>query len=614
MKSSDEKYTYFQPGEMLFLLTHESDERIDVQINNDEGYQSPNPQSNDKESPQSFDTIIDDWFDDIDKAAKKYNKNLTISRRKDRELHFMGTLNREEPPTQERNYTRSRNSPLALKRQGAFSLIPAEVRLPTKDRANPAELVGLITNLESGRKDLEGSLNNRRRFPSGNKLTTNVDTILLNWLSSPGSEYGGGGGPGGLPEPYEEVSRTVPYQFKIPSAQSLLTTEGGNRGRGVTVAILDSAPNLHDLAAAYERYHKVNPLNRTESHPLIESLLKPNGRLHIHPASIDDLLRMRAIHLRDHNYEMSDHGLFVAGIIHTIAPEAEIHLFEVLNPYGVGDLLSIARGLWEVLDCFSGQLLVVNCSLVLNIPLLNQPITDLDPSLLALIVNDPNSALDHRYLTSDEFENSKKWLALQGRAIELICDQLPWHGSRVIAAAGNDWKSYENEARPQARFPAAFDSVLGVGALPKNAQQDANGRYLPASYSNLSDQPEESGVATLGGEPGEKNGVLGVYLGKFPPMEFWLQKYPVLLRPFVWLILAIRWGSFSGPKNKNNWAWWAGTSFATPIVTGIIASVLSDLGRTATAEDAIGQLYTTKGIHESLTVKDEDGIEGVEQV
>jgi hypothetical protein len=42
-------------------------------------------------------------------------------------------------------------------------------------------------------------------------------------------------------------------------------------------------------------------------------------------------------------YRMTDHGLFVAGIIHTIAPQAELHLIEVLNPYGVGDLESITR-------------------------------------------------------------------------------------------------------------------------------------------------------------------------------------------------------------------------------------------------------------------------------
>jgi hypothetical protein len=615
MKASErEPYTYFQPGEVLLLLTHESDERIDVQINNEEGYRPDNIQSKDEKSPQSFDSIIDAWISDIDNMAKQQNDRLTIIRRKDRELHFAGTLTRQVPPSQGINFTRSKNKPPELKKQGAFSLIPAEVRLPTNDRAVGPELVGLMTNLESRRKDLEESFNNKRRVPpAGLRLETKVDTIMLNWLSTPCSEWGGGGGPGGLPEPYQEVSGHIPYLFNIPTAQSLLEAKGSNQGKGVTVAILDTAPSLHDMAAAYERYHKVNPANREESHPLIETLLKPNGRLHVHPASIDDLMRMRAIHLRDHDYDMSDHGLFVAGIIHTIAPEAEIHLYEVLNPSGVGDLLSIAKGLREVLDRFSGQPLVVNCSLVLNIPLLNQPITDLPSDLLALFVNDPNKLLGQGYLTSDGYQDGKAWLARQAQAIELVCNQLLWDGSRVIAAAGNDWRSSE-ETRPQARFPAAFDSVLGVGALPKNAQVDTNNRYLPASYSNLSDEPEESGVATLGGESGENNGILGVYLGKFPPMKFWLQKYPVLLRPFIWLILAIRWGSFYGPKNKNNWASWSGTSFATPIVTGIVASVLSDLGQPATIEDAIGQLYTTSSIEESITVRAEDGIAGVQQV
>jgi len=31
---------------------------------------------------------------------------------------------------------------------------------------------------------------------------------------------------------------------------------------------------------------------------------------------------------------MADHGLFVAGIIHSIAPQASLHLIRVLNDFG----------------------------------------------------------------------------------------------------------------------------------------------------------------------------------------------------------------------------------------------------------------------------------------
>jgi hypothetical protein len=572
-----EPYTYFQPGEIIFLLTRQSDERISNQIDN-------------------FDTVMETWISQVDGLAKVQNPDLTIIRCKDRELHFGGTLGRVRPSGLGLEYPGSTHEVMESKRHGAFSLIPVEVRLPTGDKAQCPEVVELMIHLEGEKPVLEKELN-EGVYPG----ETAVDTILLNWLASPNSEYGGGGGPGGYPEPYQGSSGTAPYKFQIPGAQPLLTAEGSQHGQGITIAILDTAPTVHDMAAAYERYHKLNPRNRIESHPLIESLLRPNGQFHVHPASLDDLLRMRAIHLRDHNYEMSDHGLFVAGIVHTLAPRAEIHLYEVLNPDGVGDLLSIAKGLSEVLDSFQGQPLVVNCSFMLNIPLLHHPITDLDENILKRFFG---QAPENGYLTRESFECSKEWLIRQAKAIEWACDQFLWQGARVVAAAGNDWKP--NVPRPQARFPAAFESVLGVGALPPNGQPDAKGKYLPASYSNLSDAPEEQGVVTLGGESGVK-GILGVYLGKFPAVGF-------SLPPFLGPISTIWRGSLSAPENTNHWAWWSGTSFATSIVTGLIAIAFSNLQRPAIAEDAIGELYQAQVVREAVTGNGEDGIIGVQQI
>ena len=73
-----------------------------------------------------------------------------------------------------------------------------------------AELVELIL-------ELDDDMRNNHPMPQGIVL----QGVTLNWLSSPGSEWGGGGGPGGLPEPYQPDPahpEQVPYRFDIPTA------------------------------------------------------------------------------------------------------------------------------------------------------------------------------------------------------------------------------------------------------------------------------------------------------------------------------------------------------------------------------------------------------------
>jgi subtilisin family serine protease len=92
-------------------------------------------------------------------------------------------------------------------------------------------------------------------------------------------------------------------------------------------------------------------------------------------------------------------------------------------------------------------------------------------------------------------------------------------------------------------------------------------------FSNLSESANQKGVVTkgietLGGEEGQGKGLLGLYLGEFP----------------------------SGERNESKWAWWAGTSFAAPILTGAVASILSRPGNKITkTQDAIKKL-SGKGV------------------
>jgi Subtilase family len=608
-----EPHTYFQPSELVFVISHAKDD-------------IPTEQEIDQLLGGEGSGGIIDWSN---QDQNKLNPTWTISRLKERELHFPGSGKLPDPPELDADLSGQGIEYLSPRpvRRKAFSIIPVDVRVSVgnRDKTNPDGLVDidklakLVANLDNLRGGLQETLNKQRDISQA----ITVEVVSPNWFSSSTkTEYGDdGGGPGSRPVPYTGAAK-VPYKFELPKEVDPLCPPEEKRGENVKVAILDTAPCLQQLVEAYELYQKIRPerqqLLRDERkyHPLIETLLKPGGPLHVHPASVEELFRLRALHLQDHDYIMSDHGLFVAGIIHTIAPAAELHLYEVLNSQGAGDLESIARGLWTVadeqyrvfLETGKFQRLVVNCSLMLDIPLDGDP---KDTNSAKIIPSDsPLPIIGHRLTDMhDDLLNhilaDPKYVERSGSVIMWICDLLFFLRSRVIAAAGNDW-DLTDPGRPRARFPAAFRSVQGVGALKKEQPQTAiagNQNYDIASYSDVSDEPGKVGVTTLGGEAGAGRGVLGIYLGEFPePLP---GEWSIFHRIVNWLAKLFG-GRFVYPKNETHWAWWAGTSFATPILSGVIAAVLSGPNPHPSTEAAIVELYREKAIQESKTPYKED--------
>jgi subtilisin family serine protease len=284
------------------------------------------------------------------------------------------------------------------------------------------------------------------------------------------------------------------------------------------------------------------------AHPLLESLLRPGGPLHVYPASYEHLLELADLSESGHRYLMPDHGLFVAGVLHTIAPQAQLHLYEVLNPYGVGSLESVALGFQKVLELLQ-QLrlggdprpLVVNCSLTLGVSVDGEANPDLPEAM-----KDP-ALLKHTRIAFEE--------------MVALLDQ---PDSVVVAAAGNDASLKKEKPslapRPKTRYPAAFPSVIGVGALPLNTPE--GGPFEVASYSNLADDLPQDGYVTLGGEEGAGRGMRGLFIAAYPKNNSGLDDRDPGIKP----------DQVGYENNDQGWAFWSGTSFATPVVSGLLAS------------------------------------------
>jgi hypothetical protein len=428
----------------------------------------------------------------------------------------------------------------------AFSLISCNLAGTPDD---PAELLRIVRGLNEQLSPDPA----HPREPKSELAELTLYGSGPNWLTSVAAQGSGTGGPGGKPSPYYGSRKNAPYCFNI--IKQLKEAPGGTiygDGTGVHVAILDTAPSAQALVSAYKEW---------SDHPLISTLLGPNGKLHLYPATYDELWEMNCTSLNDHDYKMTDHGLFIAGIIHSIVPKAEIHLIEVLNQYGVGDVRSFIRGLKIVYEKIyrPNRKLVLNCSWFLN--------SLLDDRHCRL--SDCIDELDYHFVEAvHEFSKDDPYTKAM---LDFHFDRFYGLGSHAIAAAGNDGRKQDNENRVAARYPAAIRSATGVGAMSRDMPRtgDERNNFIPTDFSNLSESANPRGVVTrgvvtLGGEEGEGKGVLGLYIGEFPGCC----------------------------RNESKWAWWAGTSFATPILTGAVASVMSRAdNRITTTQQAMEKLY-----------------------
>ncbi len=424
------------------------------------------------------------------------------------------------------------------------------------------ELVNLINqNLGRINRDLQ---------QAAGTTTVRVLAATPNWLTA-GSAHSCGG-PGARPEPVpDKDNRTfvfLPDGMRQPSpqqealaalveAQRAQARERGGPG-DVIVAVLDTRPPRDQvLKAAEERYPDNRLLRDVAKQVQYDDLpgMDPSyfqfleGHLPNWQGPQDQPGPDRA------HFKMADHGLFVAGIIRDIAPGAEVHLLQVLNDFGVGDLLLLTWTLSQLPGRFLADpnrpnaRLVVNLSLMADIPVGERLVSRWLPKT----AEDPAALRQHQ----------ADICVLLNAAHLCLASTLTWLndlGVLVVAAAGND--AFPGSTRPEPRYPARYDWVLGVGAV-----QVGDGRR-PADFSNRGDEiVMGNGIAVFGGN------------ADLPPRSPGDPPSPRVIdlnqRPVDAVV-----GVFSAPelplgagKNTTGWAYWAGTSFATPVVSAIAADL-----------------------------------------
>lgn len=379
----------------------------------------------------------------------------------------------------------------------------------------------------------------------------------------------------------------------------------------VVVAILDTRPEPDEVEASKDK------------NPLFQRLVATFGPeiggepLSFPQSRFDRLgaLSPNRIAGTQAKYRLRDHGLFIAGIIHDIAPRAELHLIRVLGGYGVSALQEVAEALWRVHRAFVLERqvarLIVNLSLGLSIPpggdLLEEwvfeairqrraddgdlpELRDLEARFGKVLAE-----IQTRLTPADGFDRKLADLIRSGTTevagIDLVelqgylaavrrsaTEIFAWIEARpevlVIAAAGND---HHGGDPPEPRYPASDERAMGVAAI--NRRSPAG----PARYTNRGDTGIlDDGVAVWGGDV------------RAPLPDYALAQIDLAAGE----VDAVR-GIYStdeaiGP-NTTGWAYWSGTSFAAPIISGIAAALwaVTDPANASDIKQAIRAEATT---------------------
>lgn len=391
-----------------------------------------------------------------------------------------------------------------------------------------------------------------------------------NWYFS--SSQGGGlttGGPGTEPVPEDNPKPWEP-DFEFPTIAppaSRPLDESKIRGKpekqtssdqndGAHVIILDTIPSETQIETAVEKF-TWNPLLQEMANAAdVTSHYYENSWQD--PAFIVPTLEDDQTKIVSHTYNMSDHGLFVAGLVRMLNPAGKIDLVEVLNQNGVGTLTSLKWGLAKAGSLVKeDEKTIINCSLTIsfqNSEAFKQFVIDYFEVLDRPIPEELNVLLS---FIGTVFESAMLFDLLFSFALAKLKSRF------ILAAAGNDSKLHEADTDVEpTRFPAGLPNVTGVGAL------DSESEIAP--YSNEADELDGRGFWTYGGD---------VFVNSEGHM---------FSAPNSLMSLYTSCSFPNGQPNRHGWARWSGTSFAS----GVVAGMMSRLIQNGLPADSVKQYLT----------------------